>query len=1112
VTALVAAIPAAARALVAAHFAPAIVDAAIAHAAAARVQVVKAPPWPVVARVKDGAAAGEHVVTVHYNPLNQHLRGDCSCSDAVDCVHAAAAALIAFADEAAQAAAQAEVARQAAVGEWLAELGQHAPEAPAAAPGERVVAYVLDDRDGEVGLTIVACARLKAGGLAAGAPIAGLGEGPRGAPRWLATDDLRRIALVRAVARAVPGATRLGLERVDAALVRDLAASGHLYWGSIKTAPLGYGPPRTSRLDWRPVDGAAGLARLGLAAELAIVPARDGHYVDPARALIGPLELGVPAALWPRLLASPPVPVAMRATVARSLGALVAAPHASASSPAAPLGAIAPSDAIAANTAITALQPCLRAHLDPDDRNTIVLDGTARYGDLRFPLGAWDPARPHPRDLIAEGRCLARLRAIGAALPHGLVAASSLELLASSRHLAEVVVPQLRAAGWSCILAEDFPHDAPLVDVAWVAQLRPRGDGHAWFALELGVTIAGRTVPLLPILLEAIRRGQLVIDPAGGAQIGAGLNLRLPEGELVHVPAERLARWLRPLLELELRGVDATGALIVPPVIAAELAADAADLAAPGPLDHGGALTAARAHLAGLLDLAPRAAPIGFGGVLRDYQQVGLAWLRFLHDAGYGGLLADEMGLGKTVQVLAFLEDLRAACQLSAPALVVAPRSVLGTWAREAARFAPALRAVVHVGGARAEEAAALTAADLIITSYQTLVRDRALLGPIRWTTIIFDEAQALKNPDTQLRAAAAGLAAHSRFCVTGTPIENHLGELWSQLDLAMPGVLGRRKAFDAVYRRAIEERGDRPRLELLRARIRPFLLRRTKERVLAELPPKTEIIERIELDAAQRDLYETLRLTLDDRVRKALALRGLQGASMVILDALLKLRQCCCDPRLVKVPATRAVSGSRPAGRSSAAARSALGPPDDAAGVQPDAAHLRFGSAKLERLLEMLTELVDSDRSTLVFSQFATMLGLIEAACARAGLATLTLTGATRDRDDVIRRFQAGHAKIFLVSLKAGGVGLNLTRADTVIHYDPWWNPAAEAQATDRAHRIGQDKPVMVYKLVARGTLEETICTLQDEKRALTEAALQDGGVTHLAADDLRALFARIV
>jgi SNF2 family DNA or RNA helicase len=297
-------------------------------------------------------------------------------------------------------------------------------------------------------------------------------------------------------------------------------------------------------------------------------------------------------------------------------------------------------------------------------------------------------------------------------------------------------------------------------------------------------------------------------------------------------------------------------------------------------------------------------------------------------------------------------------------------------------------------------------------------------------------------------------------------------------MDLAMPGLLGRKSTFEAVFRRPVEKYGDGRALAFLRQRIRPFLLRREKREVDLDLPPKTEIALPIELGPAQRDLYESLRLSLDGDVRRALRARGVQGSSLVVLDALLKLRQCCCDPRLVKMPQAREVGSS----------------------------------AKLDRLMSMLEELCGSGRFVIVFSQFTSMLRLIEAACQEAGIPHRKLTGSTRDRDGVVRAFQNGEAPVLLVSLKAGGTGLNLTRADTVIHYDPWWNPAVEDQATDRAHRIGQDRHVFVYKLVARGTLEERIVAMQDDKRALTTATLQEGGAAHLEQTDLGALYHELV
>jgi superfamily II DNA or RNA helicase len=1050
-------IPDSATRLVTSCFGAATTRAALALATADRVHLVR-PLWPVVARVRDDES---HVVTVHYDPAAIHLRGDCSCDVAVDCAHAAATALVALAQEASNHAGRARAAAEASVGDWLTGLGlieRERAEPPAA---DRIVAYVLDLREGEVGLTPLAATRLQRGGLGAGQPIAALADPMRGAPRWVDVADLRRIAMLRAVSRAPAETPRLRVDRIHGELLRELADAGVLFWESTRGDPLRWGAPVTDALRWCPA-GAAGddSYRLGIDSELVIVPARECHYVDPATATLGPLDLGLSSEVVDKLIHGPAVPASMRATVDRSLRPFVG-------------DARAPDDTLP-------MQPRLHAWLDHEDpalRHAVQLRCEAVYGDEPVPLAVWDAARTLARDLVAEGRARARLDALLERLPHGVRAATSRELLADARHLAHVIVPALRAEGWECTLADDFPHEAPVADVTFTERLEPMADEHGWFRVELGVTVGGRTVPLLPILLQAIRDGLITIA-AGGVTVagGGGLNLTLPEGELVHVPAERVARWLRPLVELELYRLDADGALVVPPAVAVAI-----DDGAPGRFARAGALDAVRAGLDALLANAPRAAGAEFTGTLRPYQEHGHAWLRALHDAGCGGLLADEMGLGKTVQVLAFLDGLRTDGVLTAaaPALVVAPRSVVGNWHAEAARFAPRIAAQVHLGSDRPDAPADVTRTPLVITSYQTLARDVALLGSIRWTTVILDEAQQVKNPDTQLRAAAAALDAHSRFTITGTPVENHLGDLWSQMDLAMPGLLGRRASFDALFRRPVEKFAAAVPLEGLRQRIRPFLLRRTKAQVELDLPPKTEIVERIELEPAQRDLYESLRLTLDTQVRAALAARGIQGSSMTILDALLKLRQCCCDPRLVPLPQARKVRTS----------------------------------SKLERLLVMLEELADAGRSTLVFSQFASMLRLIADSCARAGIPTLSLTGATRDRDTVVRRFQAGESPVMLVSLKAGGVGLNLTRADTVIHYDPWWNPAAEAQATDRAHRIGQDRPVMVYKLVARGTLEETILDLQDEKRALMSAALsRDGaaitGAHGLTATDLHALY----
>jgi SNF2 family DNA or RNA helicase len=323
----------------------------------------------------------------------------------------------------------------------------------------------------------------------------------------------------------------------------------------------------------------------------------------------------------------------------------------------------------------------------------------------------------------------------------------------------------------------------------------------------------------------------------------------------------------------------------------------------------------------------------------------------------------------------------------------------------------------------------------------------------------------------------ACRLKAGHRLCLTGTPVENHLGEAWSLFAFLMPGLLGDAKSFTRLFRTPIEKRGDADRRQLLSRRLKPFLLRRTKSAVATELPPKTEMVRWVDLDGGQRDLYETLRLAMDRKVRDAVASKGLSRSAIEILDALLKLRQACCDPRLVKLKTT---------GKAAPA------------------------SAKLEFLMELLPALVEEGRRILLFSQFTSMLDLIKTELAKVEIPFVELTGETTDRATPVRQFQSGAVPLFLISLKAGGVGLTLTAADTVIHYDPWWNPAAEDQATDRAHRIGQDKPVFVYKLIATGTVEERMLELQSRKRAVAEALFDPDskGALVFSEEDIAALF----
>jgi hypothetical protein len=461
----------------------------------------------------------------------------------------------------------------------------------------------------------------------------------------------------------------------------------------------------------------------------------------------------------------------------------------------------------------------------------------------------------------------------------------------------------------------------------------------------------------------------------------------------------------------------------------------------------------------------PEAPPTpGLMAELRPYQITGARWMRFLREVSLHGVLADDMGLGKTLQTIAAL------LATKGPHLVVAPTSVLGTWQREVERFAPKMNVHLYHGPTRA-----LKKADLTLTSYAVLRLDKDLLAEREWSYVALDEAQAIKNPDSQTARAACSLKAKYRLCLSGTPVENRLEELWSLFRFLMPGYLGSREVFRDRFSKPIEA-GDKKAGEALRRRVRPYVLRRLKKQVARELPELTEVVVRCELPDGQRRIYEAVRIAALAEVQEALDTGQRQRRTFEILEALLRMRQAACDPALL---------------------------PGD---------HGDVAAGKLDRLEELLVDIVPNGHKVLVFSQWTSLLDRVEPRLAQLGLAWARLDGSTKDRQSVVDKFQdPSGPPIFLLSLKAGGTGLNLTAADYVVILDPWWNPAVEQQAMDRAHRIGQDKPVVALRLVAEDTVEDRILALQDAKRGLADAALGgDGGFLHaLSSDELRSLFA---
>ncbi|WP_335944867.1 DEAD/DEAH box helicase [Pseudomonas sp. G166] len=641
-------------------------------------------------------------------------------------------------------------------------------------------------------------------------------------------------------------------------------------------------------------------------------------------------------------------------------------------------------------------------------------------------------------------------------------------------------LPKLRDQGWELQIDEDFGFDLTAVD-DWYATVEetPERD---WFDLELGIIVNGERLSLLPILLNLMRSHIELFNPERLARrrddelILVNLPNR-PNSEFgpqqVALPYGRLKPVLATLGEFYLQEPGTT-----------KLRLNSADALRLNPLQDMPLSWEGGEHIRGLAQRLrdikdyTTTAPEGLNATLRPYQLEGLSWMQSLRQLEVGGILADDMGLGKTLQTLAHILSEKNAGRLDRPCMVVMPTSLIPNWLDEAAHFTPQLKVLALYGAGRKKHFERLAEYDLVLTTYALLPKDVERLAAQPLHVLILDEAQYIKNPTSKAAQAARELNARQRLCLSGTPLENHLGELWSLFHFLLPGWLGDVKSFNRDYRVPIEKRGSDVRLQHLNGRIKPFLLRRTKEQVATELPPKTEIIHWVELSDAQRDVYETMRLAMDKKVRDEITRKGVARSQIIILEALLKLRQVCCDLRLIN-DATLPARGST--------------------------------SGKLDSLMEMLEELFEEGRRVLLFSQFTSMLSLIEDELKKRGVDYAILTGQTRDRRTPVKEFQSGKRQIFLISLKAGGVGLNLTEADTVIHYDPWWNPATENQATDRAYRIGQEKPVFVYKLIARGTVEEKIQLLQKEKSDLAAGVL-DGRVAgdwKLQSDDIEALFA---
>ena len=582
--------------------------------------------------------------------------------------------------------------------------------------------------------------------------------------------------------------------------------------------------------------------------------------------------------------------------------------------------------------------------------------------------------------------------------------------------------------------------------------------GRFWFKMELGIIVDEKHYPLLPILVEALDKlnGDYSEQSLEKLNRDGRFIAMLPDGREVSMPFDRIRTIIRSIVEVFGKAAitDCSQIALTPQQFKS---LENREFSKQVSLEGARRLRSRALDLDKFSCIEPVEAPRTLKADLRPYQKYGVGWLEEISRQRLGGILADDMGLGKTLQVLTHLLRAKEAGELKEPALVVCPKSVVDVWISEARRFAPSLNVLDLSGPWRERLKSDIENRDLIVITYGLVSRELNRLKQKRFFAIVADESQNMKNHRSIAARAMKNLTAGHRICLTGTPVENNLIELWSQFDFLIPGLLGDLKSFKGVFVNAGAEDVDSAPVDILKERIRPFILRRLKEDVAKELPPKTTIVKSIALSNEQRDLYEAVRLSTNQIVQEEIASRGIAKSQIQIFSALMKLRQVCCDPGLI------------------------LG----------DEISSKITSAKLQQLLDMVKELHQEGRKVIVFSQFTSMLSRIGDALRQEGIEYVQLTGSTQDRKTPVDRFQNGAVQVFLISLRAGGSGLTLTAADTVIHYDPWWNPQVENQATDRAYRIGQDKPVFVYKLIARGTIEERIVELQKKKGELARDIL---------------------
>ncbi len=1005
------------------------------------------------------------------------IESDCDCYVGSDCKHAAAViyTLLARSEQ--------QPSQTDSVNQWLAAFQSDAPQAPIAETGQNSLLYLLDfQRPSELTINVVKARRLKKGGFGK-TRHADLSQS-----LYAFSDfDQECIRLIKASHGNHWTLSNFILKgKAGQATLSNLLQSQRCFWKTPDQPALESGPERHLEFEWRETKESFQLeAKLTPAALL--FELNTYYYLDPVQHQIGQITSPFKPRQIQFLLKAPAVPKdriqAIFVAINQQLGAASLPLPESLTQNLVHVRDPAPEIHLTL-LATQALKPgklIYLAHLAFDYQGLHLSLKTKEAKPLIHQNQQWyQVERSLPYEAQVQNFLLESLEGVTASgtslnnnelyfsLPLGI---SLREHVQNWDRWFQQHLESLEAAGWHVHIDSSF--DLNIIEAPeWDSEVQASSESH-WFDLSLGIEVEGQRVNFLPILVDLLKQADNPYQILAELQQQEQLLLPLGQGQWIRIAVERVVAILSILIELYNQdALNPDGSLLfnewqslqMAPLLTGQVNWQGAE-----------ALKERLEKLQRFTGVETCLPPTGLQTELRSYQQSGLEWLQFLREFHFHGILADDMGLGKTVQTLAHLLLEKEQGRLLQPALIVMPTSLISNWQHEIERFTPDLKVLTLHGPNRHSLFKQIPGHDLILSTYPLIRRDQGPLEEYVYSFLILDEAQAIKNPQAKTSQAICSLKAEHRLCLSGTPLENHLGELWSLFHFLMPGFLGSPAQFQLFYRLPIEQENNPILLESLRQRVKPFLLRRNKIEVEKDLPAKTEITRYIRLNAAQQDLYETIRLAMDQRVRQEIKQKGLKRSQIMLLDALLKLRQICCHPQLLKLQQAQQIKQS----------------------------------AKLETLLEMLSEMLPEGRKILIFSQFVQMLDLIENAIQPLKVKYSRLTGQTRKRKEAIDAFQAGDAQIFLISIKAGGVGLNLTAADTVIHYDPWWNPAVENQATDRAWRIGQDKPVFVYKLIVEKTVEEKILALQARKQALSDGILSqvDLGQMKISSEELLSL-----